>query len=309
MSERNQQPLPARLVLELYEQYQAMAEAGLQLKEAAALDARSHPVYVPTFAANEEERGSNAARDAALQSMTRLFKAELGDTSTEAGILCASAETVAAVERLNSAKAAFKQAVAEIRALPHSAEMTAKSITKLIEDEITVRGYRTPELRQAMSIAGIGALDLKRCYAQIRIMPPNLDVFSWTWTTNHSRLKKFTLDEVAKLIDKLPEAKLEAAGVARVLLGKCKPGEILVRKAQLKNQLRANYAWREGDAVIRESCPISGMVIAQQTTLPRKLWRDNPAHSETTAERLQRLSTISTEPYIKVLNLYRYIDR
>jgi hypothetical protein len=53
---------------------------------------------------------------------------------------------------------------------------------------------------------------------------------------------------------------------------------------------------------------LSGIVIAQQATLPRLVWRPNPKWSETQAIKLPRESIIEKEPLIEVLNLYRYVS-
>jgi hypothetical protein len=87
------------------------------------------------------------------------------------------------------------------------------------------------------------------------------------------------------------------------LLNKCDPGEILVKKSTLPNQLRANYAYLEEGNIVRKSCPISGIVIAQQKNLPRKFWRDNPGDQR---RRPAQESGIEEEPLILALDLYRY---
>lgn len=86
-----------------------------------------------------------------------------------------------------------------------------------------------------MSTASINALDLKRCYAQIRIMPSNLDVFSWTWATKHSRIKKLTVEEAVAMARKLLGQETADAGVD-IIRRQCRTGEILLRKIELPNQ-------------------------------------------------------------------------
>ena len=60
---------------------------------------------------------------------------------------------------------------------------------------------------------------------------------------------------------------------------RCDPGAPLARKIPLPNQLRANYAYLRDGEVVRASTPISGVVIAQQNVLPRRLWRPDPGIS------------------------------
>ena len=96
---------------------------------------------------------------------------------------------------------------------------------------------------------------------------------------------------------------------ARSLLAQCKPGEILVqKKTQKSNSLRANYAFMLDGEIKRASCPISGVVIAQQQHMPRYVWRDDPDTLEHKAPRLPRVSTIDPVVFIHALKLHRYIN-
>ncbi|QFT57134.1 hypothetical protein [Microbulbifer sp. THAF38] len=302
MDESDSVILPTELVLELYETYQALAEACLVVKGSVRSDQDRYPVYVPTFGFNEEDHVSYDAREAAIKSMTQLFIIDKSESIPEAGIVCASPNTVTAVDQLNTAKVAFKDAVMAIRKFQKQTDTAVSRISTLIRNKVEEDGYRSAALKKAMSTAGITALDLKRCYANIRIMPPSLDVFSWTWATNHTRTQKVSVDQAVEMAKKLSD---ENSKVALDLLGRCNPGEILVRKTQLANQLRANYAYKEAGKVIRKSCPISGIVIAQQERMPRKLWRENPGKRED-LDRLQRESGIEQQAFITSLNLHRY---
>ncbi|MAM88297.1 MAG: hypothetical protein CME36_13415 [unclassified Hahellaceae] len=292
--------------MQLYESYQQMADCCLTLEAAVRADKDEYPVYIPTFGTSEDEHMSQAAREAAIDAMTQLYMREENEPLVGEGILCASSDTVEAAEKLNAAKLAFKAAVMAVRNYGTSKGAPVDRVTKLINDEVLEKGYRTEALKKAMGTAGISALDLKRCYAQIRIMPPHLDVFSWTWATNHTRIKKISVEDALEMARSLPESQRAAAATAEALLATCRPGEMLVKKVPLRNQLRANYAYREDDRIVRKACPISGVVIAQQKIMPRKLWRDDPATLESETPRLPRVSGIANEPFIQALDLYRY---
>lgn len=294
--------LPAEFVRELYETYQTLAEACLVVRDAIRNDQDRYPVYVPTFGFTEADKTSNDAREAAIKSMTQLYILDEDERVPEAGIVCASPDTVIAVDQLNAAKSAFKDAVMAIRKFQKETDAAVSRISKLIRDKVTEDGFRSAALKKAMSTVGISALDLKRCYANVRVMPPDLDVFSWTWATNHTRTQKVTVEQAMDMAKKLPDNKSE---VALDLLGHCSPGEVLVRRVRLANQLRANYAYKEDGNVIRKSCPISGVVIAQQERMPRMLWRDNPGDHDK-LERLPRESGIEQNAFILSLDLYRY---
>ena len=299
--------IPPLLVSNLYDSYQALTESCLSLRQAIHSDKNEYPVYIPTYGSSEADKGSKQALETAINSMTQLFVSKENTLTVEAGILCAPPSVVSAVKALNECKDTFKQSITDIRAYKKDKEVASKRITNLINDHIAAKGYRSDALKKAMRTVGISSLDLKRCYSKIRIMPERLDVFSWTWATSHSYVKSLTIQEVSKLIDNIPSSKQYTSGIARSILATCNPGEKLARKIPQKNQLRANYAYWENEIKVRKSTPISGVVIAQQKAMPRKLWRNNPALNKQ-VPRLLRESCIDSEPLIKALNIYRYVN-
>lgn len=293
--------LPYSYVMELYESYQALSERCLEVKAAIREDAGKYPIYIPTYGKDEKAHTSNEAREAAIKSIIQLFVLDDTESVPGAGIVCASPKTVESVDSLNKAKKAFKKAVMAIRNFQKEKDVAVSRINKLIRDEILEKGFRNEALKQAMATVRISSLDLKRCYSRIRIMPAELDVFSWTWTTNHSRLKKFAVTEAIEMAKKLPNK--EESEVALALLSSCGPGETLVKKVKLSNQLRANYAYFEDGEITRKSGPISGVVIAQQQNMPRKKWRSDPGEN---SNRVSRESSINESIFIKALGLHRY---
>jgi hypothetical protein len=297
--------LPQHYILELYERYLALQNACIKVKAAVHDSGDYLPVYVPTCSSDKEEQRSVAAREAALKSITQLFHLRENEYLAEAGILCASPKTVATIEQLNKAKDDFKKAVSDIRAHKIDKDIATAKIDKLISDEMEEKGKREGAIKDAMTTAGIGSLNLKRCYAKIRIMPEHLDVFSWTWATTHSRSKQVTIEEAMKLARSLK--KDVTRDIAIDILSQCPLDEILLRKISLPNQLRANYAYKDNDILTRKSCPVSGIVIAQQTNLPRMVWRKNPAITGVEVEKLERLSTIEHTALVDSLHLYRYV--
>ncbi len=298
--------LPQDYIRELYERFLALKNACIKVKAAVRTCEGDFPVYVPTCSEDEAVQVSETARDAALKAITQLFRPREGEYMADAGILCASASTVQAIAQLNAAKAAFKTAILAIRAYQKKENIAVSKIDKLINDELLVKGRRTDHLNEAMRTVGIRSLDLKRCYATIRIMPENLAVFSWTWATTHSRVKKVTVKEALAMARSLSDEKKRESALDS--LSRCKDDEVLVRRIRLANQLRANYAYREDGAIIRRSCPISGVVIAQQRVMPRMFWRDDPGMGDDKPQRLLRLSRIEKAAFVPSLGLHRYVS-
>lgn len=279
------------LINELSIAYEEMAKQCHQFKKCSMLDQEmGYECYIPTFDPDERARQSPEARNAAVQASIGLTISEV-KTAPEicTGLLCASPQTVQTVEAMNEAKAAFKAVVLDIRQL-HAKKISAA---------------RDGLLQMAMKSAGVGTLDLRECYRQIRIMPTQLNSFSWTWATSHSRMQRVTVEEALKMADNLRDE--QAVQIVKDLLNNnCTRGEYLVRRVKQPNQMRANYAFVDNEEVVRKSCPVSGVVIAQQKHLPRLFWRPDPGKKR---DSLARESIIEAEPLVKALDLYRYVDR
>lgn len=299
--------LPHDLIFTLSDTFQKMSELGFAVGTALESDHRAgYPVYVPTHGNNDNEHTSHEARRVAIRSMTHLIIQSSSHRTLDAGIVCSSPDTVIAVSAYNAAKDAFKQAVLDIRQFQKSSSTSASRITRLIENEIRDKGYRSETLRRAMNAARIADLDLKRCYTRICIMPPNLEVFSWTWTTKHARIIKLNCEEALVLASEWPDQRIAAIAVD-LISRRCEPGAPLARKIPLPNQLRANFAYRKDGEIIRASAPISGVVVAQQKDMPRKLWRPDPGASNSQPPRLARQSSLEAKPIVDALRLYRYV--
>ena len=86
----------------------------------------------------------------------------------------------------------------------------------------------------------------------------------------------------------------------------CCPDNEYAKVTPLKEQLRANYSYIENGTRIPKSTPLSGIVVIPQKNLPRLLWRDPPSKRSHTEKRIQRESSIHSEPFIVEIGLHRY---
>jgi len=285
--------LPGELIDQLSRAYEALVDYCEQLKTLSDGDHRADfEVYVPPFSNTEKDRYSAQARKQAIVDAVGLTIDDTQSRKCDAGIVCASDQTVAIVHQLNEAKAHFKETILKIRSL--ASDKSA--------------GSRETVLKKALKSAGIQTLDLRECYRQIRVMPPALESISWTWATSHARIQKLTFDEAVAMAEGLRDRDEELAETALdILRRRCAPDELLVRRITLPNQLRANYSYLENGEIQRKSCPISGVVIAQQKMLPRMAWRENPVSRKEVPIRLQRESRIEPEPIIQSLSIHRYV--
>lgn len=297
--------LPPQYIMDLYQAYQELASAVQEATAALRAD-EGLPVYLPKFGASNDDHASLEARREAIASIAQLFIPKSNQVLYNAGLLCASPASVEAVEHMNAAKLIFKAAVKAIKDASKVRDLSGNEVSSLLDGRSDL--FRTEELKSAMNTARISALDLWKCYAQIRIMPPGLEVFSWTWATTHSRMTKLTVEDARKKVEQYFEGNQEKLEFYTQLLTQCATDEVLIEKVKLGNQLRANYGYLEDGETQRKSCTISGVVIVQGTTLPRYLWRDDPAESGELVKRLDRKSDIAKDPLIKELDIYRYAN-
>lgn len=299
------QLIDSQYIADLYSAFQDLLEAKVLAQNAMIADQGKYAVIVKNTATIEQTHAPEDARKNAIFSILEIYKGS--QSAVDAGLLCASEETVGAINRLNEAKQHFKASVMAIRdKYEQKSKLPGKHITYLLKEQYKDHGFRSDFLQKAMSTAGIGELDLKKCYAEIRIMPKNLDVFCWTWATKHSRLNKVSLQQARKKVEEHFKNNTDALDINLRYLSACHDSETLIERVKLKNQLRANYAFAVDGETVRSSCPISGVVIVQGKTLPRYVWRDNPELTEIEAPQVKRVSKIDSHPLIPQLGLYRY---
>lgn len=297
--------LPNNILNKLITQLDFLTAACAQVERCDGQHCAEYPVYAPTFSTLESERHSLPARRAAIDSICQLFLRSRGVSEVpflQTALLCGSNELIDSIHQLNLAKIEFQAVIAEIRSLEKRKGMHADQITDNVLQAFAREGYRSSAMQEAFTREGIGALNLQKCFAKINVLEPNVDVFSWTWATNHSRTKKVTHAEAVKLVYSLNESHAKLAEMAFAELAKDDSNTLYVSRVKQPNQLRANYAFKLEREVIRKSCAVSGVVVLNQKNMPRKHWREDPRD----APRLQRNSSIEDEPFIGILNLYRY---
>ncbi len=283
-------------VIDLMRAYDALQDSQAEFRSAILAD-KNLPCFLPGFHGD-----SIQARSHAIPAMTRNFYLDENEEEQLAGLVCATADTVDAVARLNHVKDQFQQAVATVRELGGSKKT---AIDKLVDRALHREGRRTEALERALSRLHLHRLDLLRCYAHIRVLPPKLESISWTWATRHSSIKLIELVEAEAMANALPVPATRSAVLHA--LSQLKPGEKLAMKKSLPNTLRANIVFWEEGIRKRKAINVSGILLSQDLNLPKHvIWRDDPGESPLRLERsdvaIQKLA------YIPALNLYRYID-
>lgn len=277
---------------------------GENIREIALSEMEKYPFFAPTYGVSSEDHESNQARLAAIESLTRIFRPLKNENPLQAGILCASDTFANKIHDFNDAKSKFTLLCSKAQRV-HSIslkENNGRFISKLIKNGISDGISKIPKGSPLVADILCKQIDLLACRTKIKVMPKNLDSLSWTWSSNHKSMHKITKAEALRLALKLTEPNKDSIYNS---IEEC-PDEYFVKIRPIKEQLRANYAFTDNDSRKWSSTSISGVVIAPQNTLPRVLWRNPPSQQPTKAPRLQRESSIHTDPFIKEINLYRY---
>lgn len=283
-------------VIDLTRAYDSLLESQAAFKDAILNDS-SLPGFLPGFQGTSAE-----VRIHSVPTMIRNFYLDEDQTEQLTGLICASVDTLEAVVVMNKAKDHFQQAISVVRELGGSKKT---SLDKLVDRALHREGRRTSELDLALSRLHLHRLDLLRCYAHIRVLPPKLESISWTWATRHSSIKLIDLEEAETMANALPVPGTRHAVLHA--LSQLKPGEKLAMKKSLPNTLRANIVFWEEGIRKRKAINVSGILLSPDLNLPKHiLWRDDPGESPLRLERSD--VSIQKIPYIPALNLYRYID-
>lgn len=285
----------AGLVQKMIKTHDLLDRACQEFGDAVRAD-KGLPVLLPEYP-------GAADREAAIAAMTQTWNLSPGETVPMAGLVCSSTQTIQQAERLNEVKQQFQDAVILVR---NSATGEKNRIDKLIDRMLQQEGRRTAELDIALKQARLSRLNLLRCYSKIRILEPNLHSISWTWAKTHSAIDPTTREEAIELAESITNPSTRDLVIAR--LSALPPGEPLAYKKKLPNQLRANLVWKEDTSYRRKAVTISGIVLSQDSTLPKYIWRDNPGDVDP-SDRMKRTDAcIEPEPYIKALHLHRYLN-
>jgi hypothetical protein len=294
------------LVMNLIKTFDALEQSNNQFKH--QLGKEKGPLALPQHNWPPQAKDFKNNHTIALEDLARLTKHPDTEKPTLAGIYCVSQKAIELAETLNQAKLDFKQAVLKIRELGKSDKTR---VDQLIDKVLKQESLRNPELNAALKKLELEHLDLLKCYAQIKILPPNTQSLTWTWAVRHNAMVQVSQKEAEKMAENLlnPQAK----NIAEQLLSSLPKGESLIYRKNLPNRLKANLVWREGkgdNAVnLRKSITISGVALCQDPDFPRLKWKDNPADTDPKdAQKYKRQDRqVNAEPYIKALHLHRYL--
>ena len=268
-----------------------------QLRQIEKLIQADGNAGLPIFTPHSETVSQTVARQSAIESISRV---RMDSSLIKTGVVCASKETVEAVEQLNVLKDQFKATVQSVKG---GIKKSSKALQHMIQANATLT--RDESLKVALRSLGELSFDLRTCYAHVRVLPENTLSVSWTWAMKHKRIVKFTVSEAFELASRMADDGARQA--AEIQLKQLPIGEALMQKVDMPPQLKANLKYLDDSGqVIKKAITVSGVLIAQQKQLPETLWRELP--QEVTL-RMNRPKMREEDVFIPTLGLYRYVQR
>jgi len=282
--------MDTKLVTELIVTFEKLSELNDKFK--LSFQADHHlPVWLP-------EPFNCQQRDISASSLTKLWNEDDGNYPLS-GIACSSSETIQLALDLNQAKDTFKKQIKKIK--KESAQSNTRA-SKLIEKIIANEHGRSDVLVTALKNARIGRLNLLWCYKHIQVLPPGLRSISWTWANHHKEINRVTHKDALKMLDSL-ESDSTKLTVARLLDAHPEHEPLAYVKA-INPQLRANIVWVQDNEIKRKPVVTSSIVLSQDAFIPSKLkWANTESHNRLSRSDIE----IHPEPYIRALNLHKYI--
>lgn len=282
--------MDTKLVTELIDAFEKLSELNDNFKSSFHKD-HHLPIWLP-------EQFSHQQREISASSLTKLWNEDDGDYPLS-GIACSSSGTVQLALELNKAKEKFKKQIQKIKKETGQSNTRA---SKLIEKIVANEHGRSDDLVSALKKARIGRLNLLWCYKHIQILPPGLRSISWTWANHHKEINRVTHKDALKMIDGI-ESDSTKLTVSR-LLDEHPAHEPLAYVKAINPQLRANIVWVKDDEIKRKPVVTSSIVLSQDVYIPAKLkWANAESHNRLSRSDIE----IHPEPYIRALNLHKYI--
>lgn len=217
-----------------------------------------------------------------------------------AGLIAASATTLDALQDLNTAKNAFKQAMLKLRAakIAPSHEMLATNFEKLLPQ-------RDIDVATKLSRMGLARIHLKQCYRKIPYFKLRPHKVAWTWANTRS-IKKISVSEAQEMLSK----QYRDAGIEQQirLLQGLDPNEKLAIIQDLAPHLRANIVLPDGNdskrLMVKGPVPIF-YLMSDDPTLPEFI----PAGAKRGKDKdrmVRKDVKINPEPFLPAIRAHRY---
>ena len=220
------------------------------------------------------------------------------------GLLACSPNTITLLQALNHQKARFERLMVRLRK-----DINAPG-AKLAQLLGAADGKRDEDVNKLLEDAGMKGINLSLCYRRFQQLPNTIESVSWTWSLHSRAIKTISVQDALELAGKKFSGKeIIDSMVAKLQL--LDPSAPLAIVKSVQPALKANIVFKD----------IAGRTVRKQITahsplfyldngkgLPRKKWPGLPDDYHPPARLSRGTRFLEDTPYIKALNLYRYLD-
>lgn len=249
------------------------------------------------------------------------------------GIVAASEPTLLALERLNTAKDTFKQAMVELKAnAPNELSATTLSAVLLAAEELsgstalvaaepslTEPTLRPPKVATSLQLIGLARLHLKQCYRRVPILLQRPKKVSWTWANTRS-IKKITVKQAEQMLLKQKNKANLQLQINKLL--SLNPNEPIAIVQDLAPHLRANIVMEAagGDVsrfMLKGTMPIFYLAedSAQKLHNPQRDHQlptfipPGAKHSRDNKRPVRNDVKLEPEPFLPAIRAHRYLNK
>jgi len=242
-------------------------------------------------------------RQAVSQHLRKLWY-QPSDTLRYPGLIACSTNTLALLQAVNHRKAQFEQLMIRLR---KDINAPGAKLNQLLSAAL---GDAHEDIHQVIEDVGMKGIHLNLCYRKFQQLPTTIDSVSWTWSLRSRSIKTLSVQQALTLARK-KHTGTEVLHSMEAQLRLLDPEETLALVKPVQPVLKANLVFRDSEGrTVRKLITAHSPLFYEDTGqgLPRKKWPGYP-DEDNIPPRLPRAQRfLAPSPYIKALNLYRYLN-
>lgn len=219
------------------------------------------------------------------------------------GIIAANPNTIATVERLNTAKLNFKQAMLGLKHAKIS--LSSNILTEQLESFLK---SRPEKVSSTLNRLGLARLHLKQCYRQIPILDAKPSKVSWTWANTKAITKISKSEAIEKL--KRQRANQEIINLQLQKLARISDNEMLAIVQELAPHLRSNIVFTHNTTtkriMLKGAMPIF-YPYDNDNNLPK--FKPPGDKKQGNGRNLRKDVKLEDKPFLPSIHAFRYKER
>jgi hypothetical protein len=219
-------------------------------------------------------------------------------------LIACSPNTITLLQALNNRKAQFERLMVKLR---KDIKAPGAKLAQLLR---VTGGKRDEDINQLLKDVGMKGINLSLCYRRFHQLPDTIQSVSWTWSLRSRSIRTLSVQEAMDLAGK-KLAGMETLGSIVARLNLLDPGDPLAIVKPVQPALKANIVFQDiaGRTVRKQITAHSPLFYLDNgKSLPRKKWPGFPDEDHMPARLRREQRFLEDTPYIKSLNIYRYLQ-